>query len=154
VKEPTNRSHPIARVAQQNNGEDLPLALRNTLQYTATQRMAPQHTATTATHCNTLQHTAFEWMKDEHGSLVEKGLQNMGGHLFFTLCPATHLAHCNKLHCTAPRCTTLPHTATRCTVCSSAIGDSPVALLLLGNSPHESACCSVVQCGTVWCSVL
>jgi len=70
-----------------------------------------QHTATHATHCNTLQHTATHCSTLQHTATHCNTLQHIATHCNTLQHTSTH---CNTLQHTATHCNTLQHTATHC----------------------------------------
>ena len=96
----------------------------------------------TATHCNTLQHTAWgrAWWLGRCWWYCNASIFTPCNTLWHTT-PRQHTAApCNTLHHTASHCNTLHHTATHCNT-------------LLG-VVESRVWCSVLQCLAGWCSVL
>ena len=114
--------------------------LQHTLQYTAPLCNARQQTATHATHCNTLQHTATHCNTLQHTA-----------------------AHCNTLQHTATHCNTLQHTATHCSTlrhaathfCSMIPGCGGLFCFIFNPERTNSVagCCRVLQCVAECCTV-
>jgi len=141
---------------------------------TATHCNTLQHTAT---HCNTLQHTATHWKQSLHllqlsraALLAQNTVDTHWSFYALQHAAATHTAaRCNMLQHTATHCNTLQRTAIHCITLTTFLAQNTALWFSAPRSKHSrytrifdpdapfgcvAVCCSVLQCGAVWYSVV
>jgi len=130
--------------------------IHTALQHSATHRNTLQHTAT---HCNTMKHTATQWSTLVHAIRCST-LHHTPANCHTRITLHHTAARWNTMENIVTHCNALQHTATHCNTLALDSGTERCLGNVLGCLYKVSgwrmfkACCSVLQCVAVCCSVL